>query len=57
MKIVFDDKSYISFEKSSEPGKVIITIMAKDQFNNLKNIANSVEITNEQLSQLLTEIK
>jgi hypothetical protein len=57
MKIKFEDKSYIDFQKSAEPGKVIITIMAKDQFNNMKNIANSVEITQEELLQLVNAVK
>lgn len=57
MKIQFEDKSYIDFQKSAEPGKVIITILAKDQFNDMKNIANSVEITVEELTQLFSSVK
>ncbi len=56
MKITFDDKSYIDVQKSSEPGKVLITIMAKDQFNDLKNIANSVEITVEEFEKLFKSV-
>lgn len=56
MKIQFDDKSYIEFQRSS-PGKVLITVLAKDQFNNRKNIINSVEITDDQLQQLISSIK
>lgn len=57
MKIQFEDKSYIDFQKSAEPGKIIVTILAKDQYNNMKNIANSVEITIEELAQLVNSVK
>jgi len=57
MKIVFDDKSYIDFQKSPEPGKVIVTILAKDHHNEMKNIANSVEISKEELLQLVEAVK
>lgn len=57
MKIKFDDNSYIDFQKSLEPGKVIVTIMAKDQFNNNKNIVNSVEISTEELVNLFNSVK
>jgi nitrate reductase NapAB chaperone NapD len=57
MKIEFEDKSYIEVSKSKEPGKVIITIQAKDYTNDLKKISNSVEITIEQWQNLVTGIK
>lgn len=57
MKIQFEDKSYIDFQKSSEPDKIIITILAKDQFNDMKNIANSVEISKEELLKLFNSVK
>lgn len=57
MKIVFEDGSYIDIQKSSEPGKVIVTILAKDHMNAMKNIANSVEISKEELKQLVESVK
>lgn len=56
-KIQFEDKSYIEVQKSQEPGKIMITIRANDANNLLKKIINSVEITTEQLQQLVAEIK
>lgn len=57
MKIEFEDKSYIEAVKSKEPGKVTITIQAKDYTNALKKISNSVEITTEQWQQLIAGVK
>lgn len=57
MKIIFDDQSYIMVQKSSEPGKVIILISAKDGSNPLKKIVNSVEITNSQWLELVSDVK
>lgn len=56
MKIQFQDRSYIEFQASKSPGHVIITISAKDHLNELKTIANSVEITTEQLKELVGSI-
>lgn len=53
MKITFEDKSYIEVVKSPDPTKVIITIAAKDGVNHLSTIANSIEITMEQFSELM----
>ena len=49
MKLTFDDKSYIEVSKSNTPDKVFITIAAKSADDSHKLIANSVEITMEQL--------
>lgn len=57
MKIFFEDKSYLEFERSAEPDKVMVTILAKDPNNQNKNIANSVEITSEQLVELFNSVK
>lgn len=57
MKIVFDDKSYIDFQKSLDPDKIIVTILAKDHHNDMKNIANSVEISRDELLQLVAAVK
>lgn len=56
MKIEFEDKSYIELQKSGS-NKVILTVAAKDQFNNRKNIINSVEISTYELEQLINSIK
>jgi hypothetical protein len=57
MKIVFEDKSYVDIVKSNEPGKIIITIQAKDTTNALKKISNSVDLTLEQWQQLINGVK
>lgn len=53
MKIEFEDKSYIEIIKSPNPGKVMITIVARDHEKPLATIANSVEITEEQFKQII----
>lgn len=57
MKITFDDKSYIECIKSSEPGKIIITISAKDHTDPLKKITNAVEITVEEFKKLIGDVQ
>jgi hypothetical protein len=52
-KIEFENKSYIEITKSQNPGKIIISIVAKDPNNHLSTIANSVELTEEQFKQLI----
>lgn len=56
MKIQFDDKSYIEVRKSDNPGKIIITISAKDYDNPLKKITNAVEITISEFQQLISDV-
>ncbi len=56
MKITFEDKSYIDCAKSANPGKVIITISAKDHTDSLKKITNAVEITIEEFKKLISDI-
>lgn len=56
MKITFEDKSYIECVKSDNPGKVIITISAKDHHDPLKKITNAVEITTEEFKQLISDV-
>ena len=56
MKIVFDDKSYVTCYMSDEPGKVIITISAKDRTDPLKKITNAVEITTEEFKKLISDV-
>lgn len=53
MKITFEDRSYIEIIRSNTPGKVMITIVARDPKEQLATIANSVEITENQLQQLM----
>lgn len=55
MKITFDDKSYIECIKSANPGKIIITISAKDRNDPLKSITNAVEITTEEFKKLISD--
>ena len=56
MKIQFDDKSYVEFRKSDNPGKIVLIIFFKDKNNNLKKITNAVEITREEFSNLISDI-
>jgi hypothetical protein len=56
MKVEFEDKSYIECRRSDNPGKIIISISAKDYQNPLKRIINTVEITTEQFKQLMSEV-
>ena len=56
MKITFEDKSYIECVRSDNPGKVIITISAKDHTDPLKKITNAVEITNEEFKKLISDV-
>ena len=53
MKIQFEDKSYVEISKSQNPGKILITIVARDHEKPLATVANSVEITEEQFKQLI----
>ncbi len=56
MKITFEDKSYIECRKSDNPGKIIITISAKDHNDPLKKITNAVEISTEEFKKLISDI-
>lgn len=53
MKIQFEDKSYIEIVKSQNPGKILVTIVARDHSKPLATIANSVELTEEQFAALI----
>jgi hypothetical protein len=57
MKITFDDKSYVDCQKSNNPGKVIISISAKDRSDPLKKIINAVEITAEEFKRLISDVQ
>ena len=56
MKINFDDKSFLEVVRSSNPGKILISIQAKDYNNPQTKITNSVEITEEQFKQIVSSI-
>lgn len=56
MKITFEDKSYIECTKSANPGKIVITISAKDHTDPLKKITNAVEITTEEFKKLISDL-
>jgi hypothetical protein len=56
MKILFEDKSYVEFRKSDNPGKVIITISARDAIDPLKKISNSVELSAEDFKKLTSDV-
>lgn len=56
MKIQFDDKSFIECKKSDNPGKIIITISAKDHTDSLKKITNAVEITVDEFKKLISDV-
>jgi hypothetical protein len=56
MKIQFDDKSYIEVRRSDNPGKVIVTISARDHNDSMKKITNAVEITTAEFKQLISDV-
>jgi hypothetical protein len=56
MKITFEDKSHIECVKSDHPGKIIISISAKDHTDPLRKITNAVEITTEEFKKLISEV-
>ncbi len=56
MKITFEDKSYIECVKSDNPGKIIVTISARDHSDPLKKITNAVEITVEEFKRLVSDV-
>lgn len=56
MKITFEDKSFIECAKSDNPGKIVITISAKDHSDPLKKITNAVEITAEEFKKLISDV-
>lgn len=53
MKIEFKDQSFIECKKSDTTNKIVIIIQAKDSENPLKKITNIVELTSDELNQLL----
>lgn len=57
MKIEFSDKSYVDCQKSSQPGKIVIIISAKDGTDPLKKITNAVELTLEEFNKLISNVK
>jgi nitrate reductase NapAB chaperone NapD len=57
MKIEFEDKSFIECRKSDNPGKIILSISAKDHENPLKKITNAVELTTEEFTKLLSDVR
>lgn len=56
MKIDFEDGSYVELVPSS-PRKFMLTILAKDPRVAGKVVANSVEITDKQLEELVKAAK
>lgn len=57
MKIEFPDKSYIECQKSVNPGKITVTIAAKDHENPLKKIINSVELTIDDFKRMIVDVQ
>lgn len=53
MKIQFENKSYIEVVKSSNVGKIIVSIVAIDKDKPLTTIVSSVELTEEQFKELI----
>lgn len=56
MRIDFEDRSHIECRKSDNPGKVIISISAKDHENPLKKVTNAVELSAEEFKKLISDI-
>jgi len=57
MRIDFKDKSFVSFEHSSSPGKIIISLGAKSFKNPLETVVNSAEISINEFNDLVNDIK
>lgn len=57
MKINFEDKSYVEFRYSENPGKFLLIISAKSQESNLKKITNAVELDLQQVKLLISDLK
>lgn len=57
MKVVFADKSFVECAKSETPGKIRLTIKAKDQDNPLKKITNTVEMTVDEFKLLISDMQ
>ena len=55
-KIIFDDKSSIECNKSDNPGKIVISISAKDGSDPLKKITNACELTIEEFRRLILDV-
>lgn len=56
MRIDFPDKSYVEITHSAAPGKIFLAIGAKSMDNPLKTIVNSVEISQKELKDLISEL-
>ncbi len=56
MRIDFKDKSFITFNHSTNPGKVIISVGAKGFKNHLETIVNSAEISIDELNNLVESL-
>ncbi len=57
MKIDFGTAGYIEVKKSTESGKVVIISAAVDQDNPKKKNTHIVELTKEQMKELLSDVK
>jgi hypothetical protein len=57
LKISWPDKSYIECTRSDNPGKIIITIGARDHLEPLKKVLNSVELTEEEFKRLIANVQ
>jgi len=56
MRIEFDDGGWIEIVRAKTPGKVIVTVAAKDDKNSLTKHINSAEVTNVEFAQLIQSI-
>jgi len=56
MRIDFDDGGWIEIVRAKTPGKVIVTVAAKDGQNSLTKHINSAEVTDVEFAQLAQSI-
>jgi hypothetical protein len=58
MKVAFDSQgnNYVEIRIGGTPGKYQLVISAQDPKNPLTTIVNSVELTQEQLSTLISDL-
>jgi hypothetical protein len=57
MLIEFDDHSYFEIRLSENPGKVYVILGGSDPNNPLKHTVSSVELTLQQLSECISDLK
>jgi len=56
MRIDFKDGGWVEIVRAKAPGKVTITVAAKDSENSLTKHLNAAEVTEDEFKQMVKEI-